>query len=127
MSLNNKITDWSSKRVWIIGASTGIGAALAERLHSRGAKVAVSARSADKLAAMVTRFGKTNALALPLDITKVDTIKAAEVELITKWGGYDLVIFMAGDYTAMRAWELDLKVAQQMIDINMLWKKYVPD
>jgi short-subunit dehydrogenase len=67
---------------------------------------------------MVTRFGKKSALALPLDITKVDTIKAAEVELITKWGGYDLVIFMAGDYTAMRAWELDLKVAQQMIDIN---------
>jgi short-subunit dehydrogenase len=118
MSLNNKITDWSSKRVWIIGASTGIGAALAELLHSRGAKVAVSARSADKLVAMVTRFGKKSALALPLDITKVDTIKAAEAELIAKWGGYDLVVFMAGDYTAMRAWELDLKVAQQMIDIN---------
>jgi short-subunit dehydrogenase len=118
MSLNNKITDWSSKRVWIIGASTGIGAALANLLHSRKAKVAVSARSADKLAAMVTRFGASRAMALPLDITKVETIKAAEQELIAAWGGYDLVIFMAGDYTAMRAWELDLKVAQQMIDVN---------
>jgi short-subunit dehydrogenase len=118
MSLNNKITDWSTKRVWIIGASTGIGAALANLLHSRKAKVAVSARSADKLAAMVTRFGAARAMALPLDITKVETIKAAEAELIAAWGGYDLVIFMAGDYTAMRAWELDLKVAQQMIDIN---------
>ncbi len=118
MSLNNKITDWSAKHVWIIGASTGIGAALADLLHSRGAKVAVSARSADKLAAMATRLGKARAIALPLDITKVETIKAAEAELIAKWGGYDLVIFMAGDYTAMRAWELDLKVAQQMIDVN---------
>ncbi|MBC7621760.1 MAG: SDR family NAD(P)-dependent oxidoreductase [Aeromicrobium sp.] len=119
MSLNTKITDWTSKRVWIIGASSGIGAALPDLLHARGAKVALSARSADKLAATVKRLGKTRAFALPLDITKVETIQSAEAELITAWGGYDLVIFMAGDYKAMRAWELDLKVAQQMIDINL--------
>jgi short-subunit dehydrogenase len=118
MSLNNKITDWSKKRVWIIGASTGIGAALADLLHSRKAKVALSARRADRLNEMVTRFGASRAMALPLDITKVDTIRAAEQELVDAWGGYDLVVFMAGDYTAMRAWELDLKVAQQMVDIN---------
>lgn len=119
MSLNTKITDWTSKRVWIIGASSGIGCALADLLHARGAKVALSARSADKLAATVKRLGKARAIALPLDITKVETIQSAEAELITAWGGYDLVIFMAGDYKAMRAWELDLKVAQQMIDINL--------
>jgi len=118
MSLNSKITDWSKKRVWIVGASTGIGAALADLLHTRGAKVAVSARSADKLAAMVTRYGASRAIALPLDITDVETIKVAEQELIAAWGGYDMVIFMAGDYTAMRAWELDLKVAQRMVDVN---------
>jgi short-subunit dehydrogenase len=118
MALNKKITDWANKRVWIIGASTGIGAALADLLHSRKAKVALSARSADKLAALVTKFGASRAMALPLDITKVETIKAAEDELIAAWGGYDLVVLMAGDYKAMRAWEIDLKVAQQMIDIN---------
>ena len=118
MSLNPKITDWSGKRVWIIGASTGIGAALADALHSRRAKVALSARSADKLAALVTKFGASRAMALPLDITKVETIAAAEQELVDAWGGYDLVVFMAGDYTAMRAWQLDLKIAQQMVDVN---------
>ena len=118
MSLNKKITDWSNKRVWIIGASTGIGAALADLLHSRHAKVAMSARSGDKLAAFVTKFGASRAMALPLDITKVDTIKAAEEDLIAAWGGYDLVVLMAGDYKAMRAWEIDLNVAQQMIDVN---------
>ena len=118
MSLNQKISDWSNKRVWIIGASTGIGAALADALHSRKAKVAISARSGDKLAAMVTKFGAARAMALPLDIRDVASIKTAEQELIAAWGSYDLVVFMAGDYTAMRAWELDLKVAQQMIDIN---------
>ncbi len=118
MSLNKKITDWSTKRVWIIGASTGIGAALADLLHSRKAKVAMSARSGDKLAALVTKFGASRAMALPLDITNVETIKAAEEELIAAWGGYDLVVLMAGDYKAMRAWEIDLAVAQQMIDVN---------
>ena len=118
MSLNTKITNWSKKRVWIIGASTGMGAALADALHSRQAKVAMSARSADKLAALVTKFGASRAMALPLDITQVETIAAAEKELVEAWGGYDLVVFMAGDYTAMRAWELDLKIAKQMVDVN---------
>jgi short-subunit dehydrogenase len=123
MALNNKITDWANKRVWIVGASTGIGAALAGQLHALKAKVAVSARSADKLNELVARLGAARALALPLDITKVETIKSAEAELVAAWGGYDLVVFMAGDYTAMRAWELDLKVAKQMVSIN--WEGFL--
>ena len=78
MSLNPKITDWSHKRVWIIGASTGIGAALAGKLHALNASVAVSARSEDKLKALVARLGAARAMALPLDITRVESIKAAE-------------------------------------------------
>lgn len=118
MSLNPKITHWKEKRVWILGASTGIGAALAERLHGLGARVALSARSTEKLDAMVARMGPTRALALGLDITKLDSIAVAERALVDTWGGYDLVVFMAGDYNAMRAWQLDLAVAQKMIDTN---------
>ena len=123
MSLNNKITDWSNKRVWIVGASTGIGAALASQLHTLNAKVALSARSAEKLDEIVMRLGAAKALALPLDITKIETIKSAEEKLVAAWGGYDLVVFMAGDYKAMRAWELDLKVAKQMVAIN--WEGFL--
>lgn len=123
MSLNPKITDWSKKRVWVIGASTGIGAALAEKLHALKARVAVSARSEDKLKAMVARLGESNVLALPLDITQVETIQSAEAKLVATWGGYDLVVFMAGDYNEMRAWEIDLKVAKQMVAIN--WEGFL--
>ena len=123
MALNSKITDWSNKRVWIVGASTGIGAALAEKLVARHAKVALSARSEDKLNALVAKFTPTSAMALPLDITQVETIRAAEEKLVGAWGGYDLVIFMAGDYTAMRAWELDLAVAKKMLATN--WEGFL--
>jgi short-subunit dehydrogenase len=123
MSLNPKITDWSKKRVWIIGASTGIGASLAQKLAALGAWVAVSARNEDKLASVVTRIASEHAMALPLDITQLETIAGAERKLVETWGGYDLVVFMAGDYTAMRAWELDLAVAKQMVATN--WEGFL--
>lgn len=123
MSLNTKIADWSNKRVWIVGASSGIGAALAVQLHGLGARVAVSARSEDKLDEMVKRLGPSQSIALPLDITQVETIKRAEDKLVGAWGGYDLVIFMAGDYAAMRAWEIDLALARRMVSIN--WEGFL--
>lgn len=119
MALNKKITSWTNQRVWIIGASTGIGASLADALVQRGAKVALSARRAEPLQQMAARYGADKGLALPLDITKVETIAAAQEKIVAAWGGYDLVIFMAGDYKAMRAWNIDLAVARNMIDINL--------
>ena len=44
MSLNPPIADWRGRRAWIVGASSGIGAALADALHARGAQVIASAR-----------------------------------------------------------------------------------
>jgi len=42
--MNPPLTEWSGKVVWIVGASTGIGHAVAEQLAQRGARVMVSAR-----------------------------------------------------------------------------------
>ncbi|UUZ55993.1 SDR family NAD(P)-dependent oxidoreductase [Massilia sp. H-1] len=49
--MNPRIDDWSGQRVWVIGASTGIGKACAHLLVDLGARVAFSARSIDKLLA----------------------------------------------------------------------------
>ncbi|MGH6623698.1 MAG: SDR family NAD(P)-dependent oxidoreductase, partial [Burkholderiaceae bacterium] len=49
MSLNPKVPSWKDQRVWIVGASSGIGASLARRLINEGARVALSARSRDRL------------------------------------------------------------------------------
>ncbi len=44
-SLNPRVRDWRGRRVWIVGASSGIGAAVARELFTRGARVALSVRS----------------------------------------------------------------------------------
>ena len=82
-SLNPPIRDWSNQRVWIIGASTGIGKALADALLAKGARVAVSARRAEVLA---EAFGaKPNALQLPLDIADNAAMKRALGQIDSTW------------------------------------------
>lgn len=49
MALNPKLTDWHGRRVWVVGASSGIGRAVASALHARGARVWVSARGTEAL------------------------------------------------------------------------------
>ncbi|MGE0355636.1 MAG: SDR family NAD(P)-dependent oxidoreductase [Burkholderiales bacterium] len=120
MALNPPIRPWKDKRCWIVGASTGIGAALAERLSGEGARVALSARRAEPLAKMASRIGKARALALPLDITDAPALEAAAGRITDAWGGIDLVVVMAGEYKPMRAWELDLGAARAMVDVNLM-------
>ena len=45
--------DWIGKKYWLVGASDGLGAALAHRISAAGAEVVVSARSAERLSALV--------------------------------------------------------------------------
>jgi NADP-dependent 3-hydroxy acid dehydrogenase YdfG len=120
MPLNPPIRDWKDRRCWIIGASTGIGAALADRLAGLGARVAISARRPGPLEEMILRFPAGKGLALPLDITDAPALEKATAAIVKKWGGVDLVVFMAGEYKAMRAWELSVPVARTMVEVNIM-------
>ena len=64
MALNPRITHWPGQRVWLVGASSGIGRATAAALHARGAQVVVSARNADALQSFVAQHPGSQALAL---------------------------------------------------------------
>ena len=65
MSLNPRIHYWQGRRVWLVGASSGIGRATAALLHARGAQVIVSARNAQALQAFVDEH--PGSVAVPLD------------------------------------------------------------
>lgn len=112
--MNPKITEWRGRRVWLVGASTGIGAAMARELAGRGAKLALSARSADKLQAL----GIEGALILPCDATDATSLAGIRRALVAAWGGVDLVVYLAGDYVPMRAHEFELVRAEQVIEVN---------
>ena len=115
--MNPRIGDWAGKRVWMIGASSGIGAAAAHQLLQLGARVALSARNAEAIerAACAER----HALAAPLDVTDHASVVRARDKIVAAWGGIDLVLVVAGGYNEMRADSFDLAAANAMIDLNL--------
>jgi short-subunit dehydrogenase len=119
MALNPPIRDWGSQRVWIIGASSGIGAATARALLARGARVALSARSRSPLDALAQPH-PDRALVAPADITRPEQIDAAIATIESVWGGIDLAILMAGTHRPVRAWELQLKDVRDLFEVNMM-------
>jgi short-subunit dehydrogenase len=116
VSLNPKIPSWSGCRVWIIGASTGIGAALARELINAGARVALSARSRGRLDAIAEG---TDAVVAPLDITDRAAVHAAAATVRTALGALDLVIVVAGTHSPMSADQFDLDRAEQLLSVNL--------
>ena len=90
MPLNPRITDWHGKRVWLVGASTGIGRAVAALLHARGAQVCVSARQQGLLDAFVREHPGSQALAL--DVTDAQATASAAQQLL-QGGPLDLVFY----------------------------------
>jgi short-subunit dehydrogenase len=116
LPLNPTITSWAGKRVWLIGASYGIGAALARELLRRGARVALSARKRSLLDEVAAG---TDALVVPLDVTDPAGLRAAAFSVVQAWSGFDLALIVAGTHTEMRAQSFDLARARQLLDVNL--------
>ena len=115
--MNPRIKDWHGKRVWIIGASSGIGAETARALLARGARLALSARN--ELGLHAVAADHPDALVIPLDITDHGSVIAARDKIMASWGGIDLVLVVAGTYNKMRADGFDLSMGQRMVDTNL--------
>ncbi|MBK7051019.1 MAG: SDR family NAD(P)-dependent oxidoreductase [Rhodoferax sp.] len=105
MALNPRMIDWRGRRVWLVGASTGIGRALAASLHAQGAQVIVSARQAQALNAFVREHPGAQALAL--DATDALAVSEAASTVFAQ-GALDCVVYCAGHYRAMSALKIDL-------------------
>ena len=115
--LNPPLPAWPGARVWVIGASTGIGAAVARVLLARGARVALSARSADKLSEVAGT--NANALVEPMDFTQTGSVASAWERIRAAWGGADLVLVVAGTHEEIRAWELTEAKARALLETNL--------
>lgn len=114
------INSFVNQRIWIIGASSGIGEACAQAFIKAGAKVALSSRRAEKLYTIAQSAEPGQALVLPLDVTQQDQLISAYQGILEAWGGLDLLLFVSGVYTPLRADNFEFDVAQKTIDANLL-------
>ncbi|MGZ3184618.1 MAG: SDR family NAD(P)-dependent oxidoreductase [Telluria sp.] len=115
--LNRPLRHWPGQRVWVIGASSGIGAALAAELLAAGASVALSARRG----AVLERAAGTHprALVLPFDVLDRDAWTVRHADVRRAFGGVDLVVFCAADYRPERSWEVTPAGAQHTLAVNL--------
>ncbi len=116
MSLNPPLREWRDRVVWLVGASSGIGAALATALHGRGARLGLSARNAEALAEFERRH--PGSLALPADVLDASALRHALDALLQRFGRVDLIVYCAGSYSAMRAEQFELAAATRQMQTN---------
>lgn len=118
MPLNPPFSDWRGRTVWIVGASAGIGAALARELLARGAQVALSARNEAALREVAAERPEA-AFVAPLDVTVPSSIESARDRILERFGCVDLAVAVAGDYVPMRAEDFDAVAAQRIVSTNL--------
>ena len=105
--------NWTGKRYWMVGASEGLGAALARKLSAAGAELILSARSEDKLTELAESLpGKASVVTV--DVSSLEDIKAA----YEKVGRIDGLVFLAGVYWPQKAQEWDVEQVEAMCDVN---------
>lgn len=102
--LNSPVRDWSGKRIWLIGASSGIGAALASQALAQGARVALSARRQEALQRVAGSH--PNALVVSLNVLDHDAWRLSYERICKEFGGIDLMLFCVADYHPERSWEV---------------------
>lgn len=104
------------QRVWVIGASSGIGAALAAELHDRGAEVAISARRTERLEAV----SEGRMVTAACDVTDAASVAAAASAVEAALGPVDVVIISAGVWEQFDASAWDRDSFARHVEVNLL-------
>ncbi|NYS59745.1 SDR family NAD(P)-dependent oxidoreductase [Vreelandella salicampi] len=110
------------QRIWLTGATSGIGEAVAKKLLDEGHQVVLSARSADKLDALCANH--TNAIALPLDISDRNAVLAAGETIRERLGALDLVLLNAGTCEYVDMPDFDMALIERVLTPNLYGTLY---
>jgi len=106
-----------NRRIWLVGASSGIGAALAPLLAERGARLTLSARTAEALERLAAAL-PAGARVIPLDVTEPGALAAAYGTIRAADGGIDVLIYNAGAWQRTDLDPFDLEAAETQIAVN---------
>ncbi|WP_170602936.1 SDR family NAD(P)-dependent oxidoreductase [Ruegeria arenilitoris] len=108
------MSSFDGKTYWIVGASEGLGRALAEELSRQGAHLVLSARNSERLTQICDDLA--NAKAVPCDVTDLESVQKA----LTEAGPIDGLVYNAGAYDPMRTTDWNTESALVMSDVNYL-------
>jgi len=108
-----------NKIVWITGASSGIGEALAEAFDREGAKLVLSARNEEKLNALKDRLSnKEHHLVLPLDLEHSENFPEKVVQVVDHFGRIDILVNNGGISQRSEAFDTSLEVDRKIMEVN---------
>ena len=105
------------KKVWITGASSGIGKAVAEKFAKENWKVAISARRKEILNEIAKN---SNIISYPLDVTDENQTQDTFNKIIKDFGDIDLCIFSSGTYERKSEKGLNVNNVKNVMDVNFL-------
>ena len=112
----------AGRRVLITGAARGIGAALARRLHWRGARLALAGIEPEQLRAVAVECGGSHVL--DCDVRRHDQVAAAVSEAVEQLGGLDVVVANAGVAAQLPLLGGDPAVFERTIEVNLIGVYY---
>ena len=112
--------NFKDKVVWITGASSGIGEAIAMAFAKEGAKLVLTARRAQELERVKQQTGlpASNVLVLPLDVTQFDKAAGAAQQVIAHFQRIDIMVHNAGISQRSYINETDFDVYKKLMDVN---------
>src|SRR5512146_422107 len=108
MKLNGKVA-------WVVGASSGIGAAVARELACRGGTVAISARRE----AQLREVSEGHMLVVPLDVTDAASVAAAAARVHQELGPIDRAVLSAGYWKQMNPADWDTDLFNRHVQVNL--------
>ncbi len=106
----------SNKVIWITGASTGIGKALALKFSKNGWIVAISARRKELLEEISS--SNENIYSFPLDVTKMEECNKVFSEIKNKFNNIDICIFSTGTWNPKKEKEIDVEQIENVMKVN---------
>lgn len=111
---------FANKVVWITGASSGIGRALALAFAAAGARLIVSARQREALVALQAACSPAEVRVVPFDLGDLDALPARAAEALACYGVIDIMVHNAGVAVRDRAVNTSREVHEHILRTNYL-------
>lgn len=114
---------FAGENIWIIGASSGIGEALAKELSEQGATLILSARREQELELLNQQLGGQHVV-VPLNVADNGAVDAAVGGIRNQFSTLNRVIFMAAIYRPAEMGKMDPDFAKKLVEVNLLGAIY---